>query len=481
MSDRPLSTPRRRASVRCTAAFVALCLAACGGGGGGTDAPAPAPTPAPPAAPPPTSLLNDADLATRTDPNAALTDPDASAWFAANAKTVRSLTADDDVSDLAFLEPLLADKSMVLLGESSHGVQEYSVAKSRLIKYLHETQGYDVLAFEGGMFDCETAQEILSGLGAREAMLTCLFGVWQTRALLELFEYVRDTQTTSRPLRLTGFDTQISGIRFDQRAARTAALLAKADPDRGAQAGQLEDDFRRLVTAAQSAESDSAPAMTDLRLALARFQTDYATLSEDLRSNIAIITADGQFTQTDVLLAAQYTLTSPLLALQVAQRFQSGSGSAARDEGMGRNLIALATDIYPDDKIIVWAHNAHLRHRGTGFVPDGNMGAIAHAALAERMYTVGFYMYRGEHAFNDRRVAAVAPPANFSLEAIFHTRRLAWLFLDLENARRTAGHEWIDAVTPTFEWGQTPNALRLTDEYDGLFIIDTATAPVYLD
>ncbi|MEO1574998.1 MAG: erythromycin esterase family protein, partial [Pseudomonadota bacterium] len=375
----------------------------------------------------------------------------------------------------------LTDKTMVLLGESSHGVREYSTAKTRLIKYLHETQGYDVLAFEGGLFDCETAQGILVGLGAREAMLTCLFRVWQTRALLDLFEYVRQTQSTSRPLRLTGFDTQISGIRFAERAARTAALLGKVAPDRAALALQLEDDFRRLITAAQSASSGTAPAMNDLRDALTRFETEYAALSDDLLGNLAIITADGAFTDTDVRLAAQYTRTSPLLARQVVERFENGAGSAARDDGMAQNLIALATTIYPDDKIIVWAHNAHLRHRGTGFLRDANMGAIAHTSLADRMYTVGFYMYRGEHAFNDRRVAAVAPPASFSLEAIFHTRRLAWLFLDLESAPRTTGHDWIDAVTPTWEWGQTPNALRLSEEYDGLFILDTATAPLYLD
>ncbi|MEM6640040.1 MAG: erythromycin esterase family protein [Pseudomonadota bacterium] len=434
-----------------------------------------------PPAPPPTSLLTDSELVTGADTRAARTDADAVAWFAENAQIIRSLTADDDFSDLTFLAPLVQSKSMVLLGESSHGVREYSVAKTRLIKFLHETQGFNVLAFEGGVFDCETAQDVIVSLGAREAMRSCLFGVWQTQTLLDLFEYVRETQSTTRPLRLTGFDTQISGTRFARRAGRTAALLAKVSPDRAALARQLEDDFRFLIFNAQNATAATDPGMVNLRDAQTRLDTEFAALSDDLRANAALITADGEFSVADVLLAAQYTATSPLLARQVTQRFELGAGGVPRDEGMAQNLIGLATAIYPDEKIIVWAHNAHLRHRGTGFLPERNMGSLVHAALADRMYTIGFYMYRGEHAFNDRRVVPVSAPQNFSLEAIFHSRRLAWLFLDLENAQRTPGHEWIDAATPTWAWGQWETTLRLSEEYDGLVILDSVQSPVYID
>lgn len=457
-----------------------LCvLAGCGGGSSGDD-PAVAPTPVAPA-PPATGLLTDAQLRTEDDPNEAIVDSDAAAWFAGNAKTVRSLTEDGDFSDLLFLDDLLSAKRLVLLGESSHGVEEYSQAKLRLIKYLHEQQGYDILAFEGGLFDCERSQEIIESGSPFDAMRSCAFGVWHTSTVLDLFEYVRSTRDTARPLRITGFDVQASGSQFDQRAEYTASLFAVISADRARDVRVIESDFRALSRAALAAISSSDPAMRELQSALPTIAADYAAIADELIANIDVITAGGGFTRRDVLVAAQYARTTFDYAEQISQQFEFESGRRARDRGMAENLIALSQTLYPDDKIIVWAHNAHLRHRGTGYALDANMGALVHNQLEDIMYTVGFYMYRGRHAFNDRSTQTVAPPMNRSLEAIFYSRRLDWLFLDLENAPATPGSEWIHAVTPTWSWGEFELPLQLADEYDGFFIIDTVTRPDYVD
>ena len=48
---------------------------------------------------------------------------------------------------LTFLDIVLKDKRIVLLGESSHGTEEYSQTKFQLIRYLHEKLGFNVLLF----------------------------------------------------------------------------------------------------------------------------------------------------------------------------------------------------------------------------------------------------------------------------------------------------------------------------------------------
>lgn len=40
--------------------------------------------------------------------------------------------------DLQMLKPLLHDKRIVFLGESSHGVGEFNLAKTRLVQFLHQ-------------------------------------------------------------------------------------------------------------------------------------------------------------------------------------------------------------------------------------------------------------------------------------------------------------------------------------------------------
>lgn len=453
----------------------ALLLGACGGSGSGT---APAPT----STPPPVSqgLPTEASLMTTADPSAGRTDADAASWFGQNAKVLRSLTVSTDFSDLRFLADTLRDKRLVMLGESSHGVREYSQAKLRLIKYLHEELDYNVLAFEGGLYDCEIAQTQLERNAVDAAMNSCLFGVWRTQTLRDLLDYVASTNNTAVPLRLTGFDVQASGNVFTLRASALASLVAKVAPDYAEQVREQEQNFATLTANALQATGSADSAITALNNALTQISNDYAALADYLQANIDIIVADGQFSERDVRIAAQYVRTSPDYAGQLVRLFQADGGNAIRDRGMADNLIALATTIYPEQKIIGWAHNAHLRHQGTGFVPDGNMGALTHNVLEDQMYTVGLYMYRGEHAFNDRSVQSVSPPQDFSLEAVFHSKRQSYVFLDLENASLTdSGSAWLDQVTPTWAWGSFGVAMRLRDEYDGLLIIDTVTPPQY--
>jgi hypothetical protein len=60
----------------------------------------------------------------------------------------------DDRSDLEALSRAIGDAKVVILGEATHADGTTCLAKASVIRYLHDTKGFDVLAWESGMFEC---------------------------------------------------------------------------------------------------------------------------------------------------------------------------------------------------------------------------------------------------------------------------------------------------------------------------------------
>ncbi|WLR43376.1 erythromycin esterase family protein [Bacillus carboniphilus] len=117
-----------------------------------------------------------------------------------------------DYSDLHFVKEVLKDKRVVMLGESSHGVSEYSLIKSRLIKFLHEEMDYNVVAFESGLAEVGITNEKLDEVGPRTAMKNSLIPQWHTDNVLNLLNYIDELKNSEEPIHIAGFDMQVSEI-----------------------------------------------------------------------------------------------------------------------------------------------------------------------------------------------------------------------------------------------------------------------------
>ena len=72
-------------------------------------------------------------------------------WLKKNAVKVRSVDpSDTDFSDLMPLKKAIGNAQVVMLAEGTHFDGTTDLARARLIKFLHEKMGFDVIAFESG-------------------------------------------------------------------------------------------------------------------------------------------------------------------------------------------------------------------------------------------------------------------------------------------------------------------------------------------
>jgi len=428
-------------------------------------------------------LAGDADLLTPSDPNAPEENPEWVRWIRRSHEPIRSLTS-TDFEDLRFLEGVLAGKRVVQLGESSHGIREFNQAKVRLIRYLHEEQGFDVIAFESGLYECWRANEDAGEAEPLTTMRSCIFGVWHTEEVLELFEYVKETRRTGRPLILAGMDMQVSSGLGTQGAPTFAQqVLAQVDFEYGRRVSRLERDYRAEYLALRGAGAQPGPDYAPMR----RFLPAYDSLIAYVDANLPALTAANGGRPERPLVLRQ-------MAYSRRQEIEEGSNldriqrALAREVGMADNLDALLDRIYPGKKVMVWAHNAHIQHDRASLIPDGppqeigafnSMGHFVDERRGSELYTIGLFMYRGKGAHNDRQIYDVEPAVPGSLESLGYRVRKKQFFLDLAGAGGP-GSDWARSTVVLKDWGIWDMGQVPAEQFDGILFVDTVSPPDYL-
>ncbi|HVI48353.1 MAG TPA: erythromycin esterase family protein [Chitinophaga sp.] len=379
--------------------------------------------------------------------------------------------ADTSYTDLQELEKAVGNARIVMLGEQTHGEGSTCLAKIRLIKFLHEKMGFEVLAFESGLYDCARIWEnTRNGGDLKKEVIGSLFYMWATsKQMYPLFDYIQARTNRPDSLVIAGFESQHSGLKAQQELFKDFETFLNTRQ-------VLYDDstwasFKRISVAMFASPAYRPSAAEQQRFF---WQIDVLKLSLTPLDT----TAGGHFTQSP---GFWYRITCSIES-QAKRYWQlvSGNEVSVRDYHMAQNLIWLATKAYPKKKIIVWAHNVHitkntntLQPLTTGtplyffstYVP---MGSIIHEHFGKKAYAIGFSGAKGSYMdYTNDKIIPVTTITPESIEGQLSSSGHPYLFLDY---RRIKGERRQTQISCLADF--MPLKATWENIFDGLFFID---------
>ena len=407
------------------------------------------------------------------------------ARIAANAVAVRSVAAaDEDFSDLEPLAKAVGPAQVVALGEPGHGAGTSFAAKVRLVKFLHQRLGFDVLVWESGMYDVS-----LSDAGMRgndDPIAAARRGVFQLWSGAEdvkpLFDYVKASQATPQPVIMAGFDMQVTADGSMERFASDLQAFVQT---------LKQPAFRNEMIALAEQALAARKRMFGSKFA---DESDLTALDQAAGSLLkAIRRSRAAFAAVhDAKSVAWMEHWIENMRLDARQRYDARHSIGAevarenrRDARNFENLRWLIQEGYPGRKFIIWAHNVHvmkahysadLRTVDIEPKPDDmkTTGAFLAEWLGNRVYSIGMTAYQGKDAMvTGGPTTIIDAAAADSLEGRLHALGQSFVFLDLR-----ALHAPLSARMPKYEGNAIADPSRV---YDGIFYIDRMDAAIKLN
>ncbi|AGZ42685.1 erythromycin esterase family protein [Actinoplanes friuliensis] len=327
--------------------------------------------------------------------------------------------SDPQLSDLEPLREALAGAHVVGVGEGAHFVEEFTLARARLVRYLVEECGFTTLALECGHAEAAAINPWLAGEGDDDG-LPQLVGPLTVGVFGQLLRWLRDyNRSRPKPLQVNGVDLP-NTLTLNSDLARVDAYLAGVDPSAAA---VLKDILPSAGHITGSSAVISAPQWGALGTA------EQDALTAGLARLFLRLQAMGPLYIEQSGIDA-YTTARRHLSAAVHTDYQLramnalfAGGGAPCDPSLREHYMAasvedlVATTV--DARIIVIAHNNHIQK--TTVVFDGELTALPMGYYLARNLGKGYrsiaLTHTGRHV-PEMAFPAEKSPVGFTLEDV---------------------------------------------------------------
>lgn len=395
--------------------------------------------------------------------------------------------------DLTALMEDIAGRSVVMLGEASHGTHEYYTWRTAISKRLIQEKGFNFIAVEGDWPDCYKINRYVKGyrdagndiedvLKNFDRWPTWMWGNWEIAALAE---WLKDYNTTLPINKKVGFYGLDVYSLWDSMKAMIN-YLENEDPQAA----------RSVKKAIQCFEPFNENEQVYARYTLHNkgCRNEVLALLKEIRMKAQFLNGDRE--------AGFNTEQNALVAVNAEKYYSSMIGFDneswnVRDRHMMETLDRLIKFHGANTKGIVWEHNTHIGDaRATGMSRAGmiNIGQLAREEYgAENVYLAGFASYKGTVVAGKEWGAAMQimnmPEARpGSIEAILHKKNMSSGYVLFSNEpdsiyQTDIDHRAIGVVyNPSKEKYGNYVPSVLSRRYDALIYFDETKAlhPLYL-
>lgn len=388
--------------------------------------------------------------------------------------------------DLRWLDPL-GEKSVIGLGEATHGTAEFFEAKYRIFRYLVENHGYKVFAFEAdfgeSIFINEAVQqgnatEIESLMNSRMH-----FWTWKTQEVKELLEWMceyNQGKSEEEKIHYVGVDCQFNTYH-----------------------PEMAGDYLELCSAPFMDFADSVLSEVEVAYAENYESLDQESFDHHLGRVIALKDSITKYREDMIAATSEKDFLLHERIVEVIRQaslvsFYRGDPQKLldlRDHFMAQN-VNWYLDYFDNSKIAVWAHNYHISDFESGVV--GTMGNYLRYYYGYEYATIGFLFSQGtftavgmegeDFTGLDIQTIDTAPKENSLNTLMSYTEHVAFsIELDaLENY--LAWYNAFEAGMQYFFMGSgynnNPEDYYISffpDLYDYLIYFENSTATVLLD
>ena len=278
------------------------------------------------------------------------------------------------LSDLSFLKKKLFNTQIIMLGEPDHGAGRAFEIKTELIKYLYNELGFRVLAFEA---------DFHAGVMQKEKFTDCLYDFWSPRidSMENFYNWYRGLPGGD-PLHLCGFDCRRAYKlkEFYRSGAYRNKLLGNIKSDNFSNVELSK--FSRILDELLIYEYKSQAVIED---------KEYFFKALDMMDTTDI------FWKQEIENLKGYAFNA---------WYPDMNSSKFRDGQMASNISWLAEKKYPNEKIIIWAHNYHILKDCSEVVCNESrsdigflMGEILHKKYKKKICSIGIAGFKGAYSY----------------------------------------------------------------------------------